>query len=122
MTTVVEPPLAGRPCPACRAALVTVRNAVPWCAVCEWNLIAYDPDRREPETGVRWLDRRLHRLACRLNAAQFARLAGAEVTLPGWNGSRIVLVVAGVVFAPMIVASFATGVYRPSRGGSIRCR
>ena len=49
-------------CPRCQAGLLTQRNAVPWCPDCQWGLDRYEPDRRKPEFGWRWVDRRLFRM------------------------------------------------------------
>ncbi|MEV1327974.1 M48 family metallopeptidase [Micromonospora costi] len=62
-------------CPRCGATTVSLREALPWCAACEWNLDGYDRARQAPEFGWGWVDRRTHQLAARLFAYPFPSLA-----------------------------------------------
>ncbi|MFI9640264.1 M48 family metalloprotease [Micromonospora sp. NPDC051925] len=70
-------------CPRCGAATVSVRQAMPWCAGCEWNLDGYDPGRRAPEFGWAWVDRRTYRIAARLTRQQYAALVGRPLESAG---------------------------------------
>jgi len=98
-------------CPHCDTALVTERGAQPWCPACEWNLDRYEPDRRPPELGLRWFDRRSHRLAYRLTTREYARLVGRPVGRAGGGGPRVVLLVAAVFLLATILALLALGGY-----------
>ncbi|MFI5832726.1 M48 family metalloprotease [Micromonospora sp. NPDC051300] len=70
-------------CPRCGATPVSLDGALPWCAGCDWNLDAYDADRRPPEFGWSWVDRRTHRLAARLTRQQYADLVDRPLESPG---------------------------------------
>jgi len=87
------------------------RNAAPWCPACEWGLDRYEPDRRRPEMGWRWVDRRLFRSAYRLTDRQYAALLGRPVGGGGWGGARVVLVVAAVVLSAAVLGLLGYGVY-----------
>jgi heat shock protein HtpX len=110
-TPAAQPAVAGAPCPRCQTTTVSERDAAPWCPACEWNLSAYEPRRRPPEFGWRWVDRRSHAIAYRLSSRQFTALAGRTVDRPGWGLARLSLAVAGTLFLLGIVACFAAGVY-----------
>jgi hypothetical protein len=77
--------------------LISARGAAPWCSTCEWNLDRYEPHRRAPELGWRWLDRHTHRAAFRANARTFTALVGGPVGHPGWSWARVVLLIAAVL-------------------------
>ena len=108
MTT--DPAADGR-CPRCRATLLTQRNAVPWCPECEWGLDRYEPDRRRPEFGWRWVDRRLFRLAYRLTDRQYSTLLGRPVGRGGGGPARVVLTAAAVALVVAVLALLGLGVY-----------
>jgi len=90
---------------------MSLRNATPWCPECEWGLDRYEPDRRRPEMGWRWVDRRLFRAAYRLTDRQYAALLGRPVGRGGWGGARVVLVLAAVVLAAAVSVMLGYGVY-----------
>ncbi|MEU8007622.1 M48 family metallopeptidase [Catellatospora sp. NPDC049111] len=76
-----RPSLApGAPCGACGQPLVSERDALPWCESCEWNLDAFDRQRRGP--GARWIDRLTFRWALRRSARDFAVWARDGVHRP----------------------------------------
>src|SRR5690349_815927 len=90
-------------CPRCQAELMSQRNAAPWCPACEWGLDRYEPDRRRPEVGWRWVDRRLFRGAYRLTDRQYAALLGRPVGRGGRGGARVLLIAAAVVLAAAVL-------------------
>jgi len=52
-------------CPQCSGPLVSEQSTVAWCAVCDWNLDAYEAEK--PRRLARWQ----HRTAYRLNREMF---------------------------------------------------
>jgi heat shock protein HtpX len=94
----------------------TQRNAAPWCPKCEWGLDRYEPDRRRPEFGWRWVDRRLFRTAYRLTDRQYSALLGRPVGKGGWGPARVGLVAAAVVLVAAVLAMFGAGVYLIAHG------
>ncbi|WP_033346163.1 M48 family metallopeptidase [Catenuloplanes japonicus] len=98
-------------CPRCAIALVSPGGGPPWCPACEWNLDAYD-ERRPPELGWRWLDRRAHRLAYRLTMARHAELhADPARPMPGGGRTRVVLLVASVLLLAVIAGIVVLGAW-----------
>jgi heat shock protein HtpX len=108
---VTTEPAAETRCPRCQATLSTQRGAVPWCPQCEWGLDRYEPDRRRPEFGWGWVDRRLFRLAYRLTDRQYSTLLGRPVGRGGRGPARFVLTAAAVALSVAVVALLALGVY-----------
>ncbi|MGN9775482.1 M48 family metalloprotease [Micromonospora sp. H33] len=98
-------------CPRCGTAAVSQLDAVPWCPSCEWNLEAYDEERRGPVFGWRWLDRRLHHLAYRMTRRQFDRLLGRRLGATGAGAATVVTAAASVVLFLGVVALAGTGVW-----------
>ncbi|MDO3701727.1 M48 family metallopeptidase [Micromonospora sp. C28SCA-DRY-2] len=98
-------------CPDCGAATVSLPGALPWCAGCEWNLDAYEVDRRAPEFGWRWVDRWTHRLAYRTTRRQFARLVGRQPEATGAGVARVVTGAASLVLLAGVVALAGTGIW-----------
>jgi heat shock protein HtpX len=94
----------------------TQRNAAPWCPECEWGLDRYEPDRRRPEFGWRWVDRRLFRAAYRLTDRQYSALLGRPVGKGGWGPARVGLAAAAVVLVAAVLATFGAGVYLIAHG------
>jgi heat shock protein HtpX len=84
-------------CPRCRTAAVTARDATPWCPSCEWNLDHFEPARRPPELGWRWVDRATHRVAWRLTAGQFTKLADGPLARRGVSPARAVTLTVAVL-------------------------
>src|SRR5690348_10891745 len=82
-----------------------------WCGGCEWNLPVYEPARRRPELGWRWVDRSTHPAAYRLTGRQFAALGGGEGDRPGWGLPRLTLATAGVLFLLALLAVLVAGGY-----------
>jgi Zn-dependent protease with chaperone function len=91
------------PCPRCSCALVTVDAAIPWGGGCEWNLDAFDRPTRSV-TGLRWLDRWSHKVAFRLDRAQYAELAARP---PGSAGASVARAVLMVVSLALFAATLA---------------
>lgn len=98
-------------CARCPSSTVSVLGAAPWCPSCEWNLDLYEPDRRRPEFGWKWIDRRTHRLASRLTRGQFARLVAGGPDRIGGGVSRAVTVAASVVLLALVVLLAVFGVW-----------
>ena len=84
-------------CPRCSTATTAARNAAPWCPSCEWNLDHFEPARRRPELGWRWADRATHRVAWRLTAGQFTRLADGPLQRRGLSAARAVTLTVAVL-------------------------
>ncbi|MDG4825698.1 M48 family metalloprotease [Asanoa sp. WMMD1127] len=107
--------MSAETCPRCLTTTVTLDRAAPWCPRCEWNLDAFDQDRRAPELGWRWVDRRLHRLAFRLAHGQYADLVKADLaqraTLP-----RVVIGTVSVILLAVFLALVVGGVLLIARG------
>ncbi|MBL7258701.1 M48 family metallopeptidase [Paractinoplanes lichenicola] len=61
-------------CPQCAAPTVALGHPQRWCPACDWNLDTVT----NAVFGWRWLDRRLHRVAFRLTAAQFEALGAGR--------------------------------------------
>jgi hypothetical protein len=91
--------------------LVTARGAEPWCPACEWNLDRYEPNRRAPEFGWRWLDRITHRIAYRLTARQYRVLVGRHVDRPGWSVAKVCLLIAAVLLLALVGGLLVLGGY-----------
>src|SRR5437763_16087343 len=85
-------------CPRCRHPLVSEPRTLAWCPDCEWKLAAYDPLRMASDWGWRPLDRLLHRLAYRLDARSFRRLAGRPPGRSGNLAGRVLLLAVSVPF------------------------
>ncbi|MFI7541770.1 M48 family metalloprotease [Actinoplanes sp. NPDC049599] len=93
-------------CPRCFTAATSARGATPWCPSCEWNLDHFEPSRRRPELGWRWADRATHRVAWRLTAGQFVRLADGPLRRRGASAARAVTLTVAVLLL-LLVALFA---------------
>lgn len=98
-------------CPECGAATVSIREALPWCAGCEWNLDGYDRARQAPELGWSWIDRRTHRLAARLTRQQYADLVGRPLESTGWSLAGVLTVGISVLLLVGVLALAVTGVW-----------
>lgn len=98
-------------CPQCGATTVSLRDAIPWCAGCEWNLDAYDRGRRASEFGWAWVDRWTYRLAYRLTGRQFDHLLGRPLDSAGSGVARLFTAVASMVLLGGVLALAATGVW-----------
>ncbi|MCM0674306.1 M48 family metalloprotease [Micromonospora phytophila] len=98
-------------CRDCGATLVSLRDAAPWCAGCEWNLDAYDAPRRVPEFGWTWVDRWTWRLAFRMTRRQFGRLVGRPLGATGSGRAALLTAAASVVLLAGVVALAITGVW-----------
>jgi Zn-dependent protease with chaperone function len=99
------------PCAQCSTATVSIREAAPWCPRCEWNLDRYEPDRRRPEFGWRWIDRRTHRVAYRLTRQQFTELAERTLDRPPLTLARIATVTASILLLAGVAALALTGTW-----------
>src|SRR5690349_22625819 len=94
-------------CPRCSTSTTAARNAVEWCPSCEWNLDHFEPARRGPELGWRWADRATHRVAWRLTARQFTKLAGGPLERGGVSAARVLTLTVAVLlllFVALLVA------------------
>lgn len=98
-------------CPDCGAGTVSLPGALPWCAGCEWNLDAYEVDRRAPEFGWTWVDRWTHRLAYRATRRQFVRLVGRQPEATGAGVTTALTAAASLVLLAGVVALAVTGVW-----------
>ncbi|SCL37984.1 Zn-dependent protease with chaperone function [Micromonospora rhizosphaerae] len=98
-------------CPRCGASMVSVRDATPWCAGCEWDLDAYDRARRPREFGWTWVDRSTWRLAYRMTGRQFDRLVGRPLDGARSGAARVVTAVASVLLLAGVLALATTGVW-----------
>lgn len=98
-------------CPGCGTTTTSVREAVPWCPGCEWNLDAYDPRRREREFGWTWVDRWTHRLAFRATGRQFRQLVGRPLGDGGSNRARTLTAVASLLLIAAVLALAVVGAW-----------
>lgn len=81
-----------------------------WCPQCEWNLDRYDPERHGGPFGWRWVDRLAYRAAYRLNARQFAALAGSDLAATRTRLARVSVIAICAALLALILAMFAGGV------------
>lgn len=87
-------------CPNCATALVSAFSSVPWCPRCEWNLGCFEPERRHPELGWRWLDRVLFNVAYRLSRELYQALPHRPLRPRGLTGSGLAITgIAVLMFA-----------------------
>jgi heat shock protein HtpX len=94
-------------CPRCAKATVTTGLGQPWCPSCDWNL-----DQATPVVfGVRWVDRRLHRVAVRLTEAQFAALANGSLSPRTMTAARLTVLAAAVVLLVGVLAIAVLGLW-----------
>ncbi|MFU8873069.1 M48 family metallopeptidase [Micromonospora sp. SL4-19] len=98
-------------CPECGAATVSIREAMPWCGRCEWNLDGYDRARQAPEFGWSWIDRRTHRLATRLTRQQYAALVGRPLESSGLGLAGILTVAVSLLLLVGVLALAVAGVW-----------
>ncbi|MET8149625.1 M48 family metalloprotease [Actinoplanes sp. NPDC049668] len=98
-------------CPHCFNAVTAARDATPWCPSCEWNLSHFEPGRRPPELGWVWADRATHRVAWRLTAGQFARLADGPLQRRSWSAARVFTMAMAVFLLIVVVAAAGLGVW-----------
>ncbi|ATO18118.1 peptidase M48 [Micromonospora sp. WMMA2032] len=98
-------------CPRCGRTPVSLDGALPWCAGCDWNLDAYDADRRPPEFGWSWVDRRTHRLATRLTRRQYAALVGRPLESTGRSLAGAVTVGMSLLLLLGVVGVAVAGVW-----------
>ena len=94
-------------CPDCAQPTVTTGLGRPWCPSCDWNLDATVP----VFFGWGWLDRRLHRVAVRLNATQFAALADGPLTPGTTTAARLTTMAAAVLLLAGVLAVAVLGVW-----------
>ncbi|MEV4759335.1 M48 family metalloprotease [Micromonospora sp. NPDC049559] len=104
-------PSRGETCDHCLAVTVSIQDAEPWCPHCEWNLDRYEPARRPPEFGWRWIDRRTHRLAYRLTRDQFDALVADGIDRRGPALARVVTIGASLLLLVGVVLVAAFGVW-----------
>jgi heat shock protein HtpX len=94
-------------CPRCAESTVTIGLRQPWCPSCDWNL-----DQATPALfGLRWIDRRLHRVAGRLTEAQFAALAEAPLSPRTMTAARLTTLAAAVVLLVGVLAIAGLGLW-----------
>ncbi|MEW1590056.1 M48 family metallopeptidase [Micromonospora vinacea] len=86
-----------------------MRDAVPWCPGCEWNLDAYDPARRQREFGWSWIDRWTYRMAFRATRRQFAQLVGRPLGTDGSGAARTLTAAASVLLVAGVFALAVVG-------------
>ncbi|MGB2570954.1 M48 family metallopeptidase [Micromonospora citrea] len=101
----------GSACPRCGQATVSIREAVPWCAVCEWNLDTFDRAGRASEFGWAWIDRGTYRLAARLNRQQYAVLVDRPLESSGLGLAGVLTAVASILLTAGVVVLAAIGVW-----------
>ncbi|MEV4481619.1 hypothetical protein [Micromonospora coxensis] len=101
----------GSACPRCAQATVSIGEAVPWCAACEWNLDTFDRAGRAPEFGWAWIDRGTYRLAARLTRQQYAALVDRPLESSGLGLAGVATAVASILLTVGVVALAATGVW-----------
>jgi heat shock protein HtpX len=95
-------------CPSCANALTRPNVGQPWCSACEWNLGIYDP-AVVPPRGWRWLDRRGHRTAFRLDRSLFEEFRRSRPSRPGWTRARIVLVAVSAMLVVLTLGCLVLG-------------
>jgi heat shock protein HtpX len=94
-------------CPRCAETTVSIGLRQPWCPSCDWNL-----DQATPALfGLRWIDRRLHRVAGRLTDAQFAALAEAPLSPRTMTAARLTTLAAAVVLLTGVLAIAVLGIW-----------
>ncbi|MGR6321290.1 M48 family metalloprotease [Micromonospora soli] len=98
-------------CPECGAATVSIHEAMPWCAGCEWNLDGYDRARQAREFGWSWIDRRTHRLAARLTRHQYAALVARPLESSGPGLAGVLTVGVSLLLLAGVLALAAAGVW-----------
>ncbi|MFU8854147.1 M48 family metallopeptidase [Micromonospora sp. SL1-18] len=98
-------------CPDCGTPTVSIREAMPWCARCEWNLDSYDRARQTPEFGWSWIDRRTHRFAARLTRQQYAALVGRPLESAGLGLAGTVTVIVSLLLLVGVLALAVLGVW-----------
>jgi heat shock protein HtpX len=98
-------------CPRCSTAAVTARDAAPWCPSCEWNLDHFEPARRGPELGWLWVDRASHRVAWRLTAGQFTRLADGPLRRRGVHAAQVVTLTIAVLLLLFVALLAGLGLW-----------
>lgn len=98
-------------CPRCATGLHSARSAQPWCPACEWNLDAFEPRRRRAEFGWQWVDRLTFRVAYRLTAGQFSRLADGPIGRRSYPMARVVILVAAVLLLAGVPATAGFGIW-----------
>ncbi|MFJ8578522.1 M48 family metallopeptidase [Micromonospora sp. NPDC093277] len=98
-------------CPECGTPTVSVREAMPWCTRCEWNLDSYDRAHQAPEFGWSWVDRRTHRLATRLTRQQFAALVERPLESAGLGLAGTLTVVVSLLLLAGVLALAVLGVW-----------
>ena len=104
---VVEAQLGA--CPSCGGALAKTSNGPAWCTVCEWNLGAYAPARPAP-LGWRWVMRRSHVLAYRLDTALYRDFLVERPTRPPWTAASRALLAASIVIVVADIAAVVIGI------------
>lgn len=109
MTDTISRPADATTCPACHRQLAALRGAR-WCPECEWNLGRYDPDRHGRLTGWGWLDRSAYRTAYRLNARQFAALAGSDPATARARLARTSVIAISAGLLILVLAMFTGGI------------
>lgn len=98
-------------CPRCGETTVSTREAMPWCAACEWNLDGYDSARQAPEFGWAWIDRGSHRLAGRLTRHQYAALVDRPLESSGLGPAGVATAAASLLLLVGVLALAVVGVW-----------
>lgn len=91
--------------------LIAARSAQPWCPSCEWNLDAFEPGRRAAVFGWQRADRLTHRIAYRLTARQFVKLADGPIERNPYPAARILVLVAAVLLLALVLAMAGLGIW-----------
>ena len=95
-------------CPRCAAPLVTIASAEPWCSVCEWNLLRFDPVRHRDGLGWAWLDRRLYAMTFAASETRYRSLRSRPLHRRA-SPARMATIVATAALLGGVLALAITG-------------
>jgi heat shock protein HtpX len=97
-------------CPECDAGLVRRARQPVWCGGCEWNLGAYEPDKKAPRVD-RWVAGFSHRAGYRLDAAFFSENVGKPLEPPGLTAARVGLLAVSLGILVLVVGCLGLGLW-----------
>src|SRR5438105_2973337 len=96
-------------CPECSETLANPESGTPWCPACQWNLDVFDPVILPPR-GWKWIERRGHDLAFRLDKSLLREYTEREPTPPGWTRAHVFLVAFSAFLTLLSLGAIGAGI------------
>jgi Zn-dependent protease with chaperone function len=97
-------------CPTCGQTLTSAEKGPSWCPDCEWNLGELGPGLNDVPPGWRWLVRRCHRTAFRLDGELFQKYSAHRPEKQEASIAGAILLVISLALMALVVGATVWGV------------